>query len=198
MTPALLTHVAVLVPSVEKAARKLENLGVETQPIDEFPSDGTRECYIGSPRQSARLLLLEALSQGPYRRALQKRGPGLHHLGVQVANLEAYAEQLGQAGWLLHTRSLRSIRETQTAFFARPGTPFLLEAWEKAGKPSPASIEELRFPTLDLKFKNRVDSLGITNTRVTWAPSSDPAAISLKIIGPELSCELEIHELTQA
>ena len=90
MTDAQLSpidHVAVLVADLEAALRDLTPLGLETGPIEEFPSEGTRECYLGRSDQSAKLLLLTPHGDaGPYARALARRGPGLHHVGLRAAS----------------------------------------------------------------------------------------------------------------
>src|SRR5688572_10707086 len=130
MIQSQLTHVAFLVRSLADSARTIESHRLKPNPFEEFEHEGTSECYFGPDDQSARLLMVEAILDGPYRRALLKRGPGLHHLGVDVVDLEAYAEQLASAGWLLHPKSLTTIAKQRTAYFARPQTPFLVEARE--------------------------------------------------------------------
>ncbi len=172
MIPATLTHVAVLVRSLDQAVAHIASLGLKINPFEEFEHEGTRECYIGLPQHHARLLLLEAIKDGPYRRALIKRGPGLHHIGVTVPNLEDYADQLGSAGWLLHTRSLATVRKQQTAYFARPKIPYLVEAWEHPSSVGPASIEHLQLSDLDGTLAARTQALGITNTIISAAGSS--------------------------
>ncbi len=77
-----LDHVALLCTSIESslqtlAARLPRNALGSFAPgkIETFPSEGTRECYIGKKGNGgARLLLMEAVgSSGPYARALAKR-----------------------------------------------------------------------------------------------------------------------------
>lgn len=77
-----LDHVALLCSSVKSSLRTLASLlpaeaaGLFTPgKIETFPSEGTRECYIGKNKGGgARLLLIEAVGvDGPYARALAKR-----------------------------------------------------------------------------------------------------------------------------
>ena len=89
-----LDHVAVLVRSIEESVEQLAGLLGAAMPvpgeIEEFPGEGTRECYLeGANGNTCRLLLMQALTLdgGPYARAMAKRGPGLHHIGVHVAAL---------------------------------------------------------------------------------------------------------------
>lgn len=119
-----LDHVGVLVADVAAAVPIASTrLQFEAGPVESFPGEGTRECYLGSG--PARLLLLEAAGPGPYQRALEKRGPGLHHVAYRFAGpLEASLPLL--PGWLLHPHSLASMPQG-TLWLARPGVPLLLE-----------------------------------------------------------------------
>ena len=81
------SHVAVLVPSVRKAADYLRQLKFEIGEEETF--EETREIYVqGNLRNS--LLLMEAKDTGSYRRAFEKRGPGIHHLAIDVLDLEEF------------------------------------------------------------------------------------------------------------
>ena len=133
---AVVDHVALLVGSVEAARDRVAGLGIPAGPIEEFPGEGTRECYMGDPTLSGRLLLMQSGGPGPYDRAFRARGRGLHHLGLAVPDLDAYVAGLAGSGWFLLPQSLRTIRDTQTAWLARSGVPTLLEvaadsAWER-------------------------------------------------------------------
>jgi len=122
------SHVAVLVPSVRKAAKYLEGLKFEIGEEEVF--EETREVYVqGSERNP--LLLMEAKGAGSYQRALKKRGPGVHHLAVDVLDIEEFLNSLSGSGWLLHLNSLKSLKNHRTAYLARPGFPALIEVQEK-------------------------------------------------------------------
>jgi hypothetical protein len=123
-------HVAVLVPSVLKAANYLAKFGFQIGKEAEWDGEGTKEIYIERDRANA-LLLMEPIKPGAYQRAMFKRGPGLHHLAIDVLNLESYLESLVGSGWLLHPRSIRTIKQSQTAYLARPGFPALIEVQER-------------------------------------------------------------------
>lgn len=142
-----LDHVALLVASVEGARARCLELGLVAGEIEAFEGEGTRECYVGGPSQSARLLLCEATDpDGPYGRALRKRGPGLHHIALNVSNLNDYIEDLGGSGWLLLPQSLRTIRDGKTAWLARPGIPFLVEVHERSRAARPPFVTKLEVP----------------------------------------------------
>jgi len=80
--PAKINHIAFLVNSVEKAAAIPDLAPFFKGPAETWEGEGTLEIYVGPPEATARLLLMEAVKDGAYRRALQKRGPGLHHIAI--------------------------------------------------------------------------------------------------------------------
>ena len=124
---AALNHVALLLPSVRQAASILEKAGLPIGPEEQWDGEGTREIYVGGPGQGGRLLLMQPVKEGAYARAMAKRGPGLHHIAIDVPELEEFIRGLSGSGWYLHPSSLQSIRKTQTAWLARPGMPTLIE-----------------------------------------------------------------------
>ncbi|MDD4976749.1 MAG: VOC family protein [Bacteriovorax sp.] len=126
MSKIQLSHVALLVPSVRKAADYLRKFDFQIGKEEEFEGEGTREIYVEGHKPNS-LLLMEPLAKGPYHRALHKRGPGVHHIAIDVLNLELYLESIASSGWLLHPMSIKTIKEAHTAYLARPGFPALIE-----------------------------------------------------------------------
>jgi len=123
----------VLVPSAKSAAAVCKAWEWELGPVEDFPSEGTREIYVGPSASHARLLLMEAIGPGPYRNALDKRGPGLHHVAVDVASIDDYVASLAGSGWLLHPASLHTVAHRKTVYLARPGLGALIEV-QQPGK----------------------------------------------------------------
>lgn len=122
------SHVAILVPSVLQAADFLRQFDFEIGDEEIFAE--TREIYVqGSERNS--LLLMEARDTGSYRRAMKKRGPGVHHLAIDVLDIDGFLASISGSGWLLHLNSLQAIKDQRTAYLARPGFPALIEVQEK-------------------------------------------------------------------
>lgn len=160
MAPVL-SHVAVLVPSVRAAAARCQAEGWELGPIEEFPGEGTREVYVGPPGSEGRLLFMEAIGPGPYRRALEKRGPGLHHVAVDVASLDDLVASLAGAGWLLHPASLGTLAR-KTVYLARPGLGALIEvqAVEALEPGRPRFVAEVSIAGAR-EHQPRVDALGV-------------------------------------
>lgn len=148
--PAKISHIAFLVKSVEQAASVPELTPFFKGPAETWEGEGTLEIYVGPPGATARLLLMEAVKDGAYRRALQKRGPGLHHIAIDVLDLENFVADLSGSGWLLHPQSLRTIKKSKTAYLARPGIPTLIEVQEREQFP-----EGLQFiETVELPWPN--------------------------------------------
>mgnify|MGYP001178221085 CR=1 FL=1 len=124
------SHVAILVPSARKAAERLRSEGFQVGPEETWDGEGTREIYIEKDRCNS-LLLMEAIKPGAYQRALEKRGPGLHHLAIDVLDIESFLDSLTDSGWLLHPKSLHTLKKVQVAYLARPGFPGLIEVQQK-------------------------------------------------------------------
>ncbi|MCB0413124.1 MAG: VOC family protein [Bdellovibrionales bacterium] len=126
-----LNHVAFLVSNIESALEAVSFPNDLLGKIEEFPSEGTRELYIGKDNQMGRLLLMEAIGDGPYKSALEKRGPGLHHIALDVENVDTYVGQLTGSGWLMHPASLKFYNHNRQVYLSRPATPVLMEIQER-------------------------------------------------------------------
>lgn len=141
-----LDHAAVLVRSIENSAALLSGLLGADMPsaneIEEFEGEGTRELYLGDfDKQSGLLLLMQALDpagEAPYARALAKRGPGLHHLGMHVSDLAGMVgEAADLSGWSSvgvldrHAEFCRGCKKTEWLFCR--GVPTLLEVSQASG-----------------------------------------------------------------
>ncbi len=139
-------HVALLVPSVRKAADFLRRFEFQIGPEEEFDGEGTREIYVEFGRSNA-LLLLEPFKPGAYQRAMEKRGPGLHHLAIDVSNLDQFLASLPEGGWSLHQISSKTIEKTRTAWLYRRGFPSLIEVHEREKLNSaPLFVNKLTLP----------------------------------------------------
>lgn len=125
----LVDHIAVLVSDLEQTVSSLPNR-CTVHPAEFHPGEGTSERYItfGDPGTPS-LLLMEAVSPGPYSRALSRRGPGLHHLGCVCSNTrKTIANTKGNL--LLHPASLETVK-SGVIWLCRPGLPFLIELMER-------------------------------------------------------------------
>ena len=154
----MIDHVAFLVRNIEEV---LERLDLEpVGPIESFPSEGTREVYLGDEGRSARLLLMQPLGEaGPYARALRKRGPGLHHVALRTASIDAFLNE-STAGWLMHPSSFET-RAHGTIWMARPGIGTLLEVVEQAKPLSGARVVERVEVPAPPELMRSLDGLGV-------------------------------------
>jgi len=168
------SHVAVLVPSVRRAADYLKQFNFKIGEVEEF--EETREIYIQGIEKNS-LLLMEAKESGSYQKALAKRGPGLHHLAIDVLDLEKFLDSLSGSGWLLHLNSLKSIKSYQTAYLARPGFPALIEAQEKKKlMAGPLFVEEISLK-FDTGHTGLIKSVGLEQI---LKPSTGKSSLTLQ------------------
>ncbi len=149
-----ITHIALLVPSAEKAADVALRAGFSVGPTEDFEGEGTREIYVGGFDHDTTLLLMEPIKDGAYARSMVKRGPGLHHIAIDVLSIDEFIAGISSTGWLLHPKSLHTIKKTQTAFLARPGFPMLVEVQErKSIEAKPLFIQRMALPLNEANTK---------------------------------------------
>lgn len=127
-----INHVALVLPDVESTASVLKKYNFKVGEVDLFESMGTKEIYIESEK-SASLLLIQPTKEGSYQRSLEKRGPSLHHIAIDVLNIDQFLNGIVESGWLLHPNSLWSIKDLSVAWLVRPGFPALIEVTEVKG-----------------------------------------------------------------
>ena len=141
------SHVALLLPSVEASAAFLRAQGIETEAPEAFDSEGTKEIYVGSyAKQSGLLLLLEPISPGPYERAMTKRGPSLHHIAIDVHDVEGFSLMAQKQGWKLHAASEKTMAY-QTVWLFLKGVPTLIEVHQKKELSSkPKKVSKIEIP----------------------------------------------------
>ena len=145
---AALHHVAILVESIESTLRRNSFPAEELGAIEEFPSEGTRELYIGQPVMG-RILLMQAIGSGPYQRAFEKRGQGLHHVGLDIERLDEFVGLVSGSGWYLHPASLDSYNKKKQVYLCRPGVPILMEIQERQIFPDDDYfVQKVEFPFL--------------------------------------------------
>ena len=128
---SVLNHVAILVESLESVVEKNIFDTSLLGEIEEFPKEGTRELYIGLNHQMGRILLMQAHGPGAYENALKKRGPGLHHIAIDVLNIDEFVASLSGSGWLLHPKSLEFYKSHKQVYLNRPGVAALIEVQER-------------------------------------------------------------------
>lgn len=168
-------HVALVVEHLEPVIGRLDHVADQVGTIEDFPTDGSREIYVGAG--AARLLIIEpTTAASPYARALATRGPGLHHVGLHTADLDTFLQEVRR--WLLHPVSARTIPRVDTAWLARPGVPTLVEVYESEPVEADPFVSAIEVPA-DL------DGLAPTG----GLTPSDDSAVWLTIAGRRMSVD---------
>jgi methylmalonyl-CoA epimerase len=142
-------HVAIVVRDIEAALRFYrDTLGVEPSRILDFPSEGVKIAFLplGGPGGSE-IELLEPLDPaGGVARFLEKRGEGLHHLCLEVENIDVALAELTAAGAAALDTEPRPTAEGRGIFLHPKGTGgVLLELVQRAdsaedAKSAPPSV----------------------------------------------------------
>ena len=91
-------HIAVAVRSVEEASRFFEQvLGLRCERTEVVETEKTKVAFF--PLGETEIELVEGIGKGnPLERFLEKRGEGIHHICLEVANLDETMGQLREAG----------------------------------------------------------------------------------------------------
>jgi methylmalonyl-CoA/ethylmalonyl-CoA epimerase len=138
-----LSHLGVAVESIDEALRFWrDTLGLDLAGMETVEEQGVRVAFLPiGPAGGSRLELLEATSsETPVGRFLTRRGPGIHHLCLEVDDLAAMLDRLKDAGVpLLDTEPRRGAEGALVAFVHPRGTGgILLELTQpRAAPPMP-------------------------------------------------------------
>jgi methylmalonyl-CoA epimerase len=127
-------HLGIAVKAVADAAKMYEQvLGLKVTSTDQVDDQGVRVAMLDIGE--SRFELLEAIRpDSPIGKFVAKRGEGLHHIAVQVDDIEASLAQLKAAGVRLIDQAPRKgAHNTRVAFIHPAGTHgVLLELVEHA------------------------------------------------------------------
>ncbi|MFH2055165.1 MAG: methylmalonyl-CoA epimerase [bacterium] len=117
-----INHIAIAVPDLEAAREKYATLfGVQPGEIETVADQQVRLCFfeVGDSR-------IELISPLPENKGvngfLEKRGPGLHHICLEVDNLEAALEHYKAAGLRLIDERPRVGAGGHRIAFVHPGS----------------------------------------------------------------------------
>lgn len=134
MNPSI-HHVAIVVRDLDAALKFYRDaLGLEMTERREAPEEGVEIAFL--PAGEGEIELLRPLSdEGGIARFLEKRGEGLHHVCLAVADVEAAMERLQAAGAQLLSEEPRvNVHGTRYVFVHPKSTHgVLLELYEAAG-----------------------------------------------------------------
>jgi methylmalonyl-CoA epimerase len=93
-----INHIGLATASIEDALRVFgDGLGIEAAGGEDIPGDMTRVTF--APLGESRLEFLEPINgEGPVQKFLEKRGPGIHHICLEVEDLPGILERLRSLG----------------------------------------------------------------------------------------------------
>ena len=126
-------HLAIVVDDVEKALTFWrDGLGLEVLHVEEVPEQGAEVTFLAIGDQKVELVKPIDDESGTAR-FLDKRGPGMHHIALEVENIESSLEHLGAAGIrLIHDEPVVGAGGRRIAFIHPESTQgVLVELYEK-------------------------------------------------------------------
>lgn len=113
-------HIGIAVRSIDRALELYRDvLGAEPSRRVVVAQEGVEAAILpaGGPRIE---LLQPVAADSPIARFLEKRGEGIHHIAVQVADLEAAADAARRSGRRLVTDEIRIGAENYRYVFVHP------------------------------------------------------------------------------
>jgi methylmalonyl-CoA/ethylmalonyl-CoA epimerase len=127
-------HIAVVTPDLEEARRFwVDGLGLDLGRVESVPEEAVDIAFL--PVGDSEIELLQPTDpESGVAKYLAKRGPGMHHLCLEVDDVEATLERLRSAGIPLITETAKVNHEGKKYAFVHPkGTGgVLVELYELA------------------------------------------------------------------
>ena len=127
MTEPLLTeidHVAIAVPDLEEAiAYYRETFGATVDHREVVESDGVEEALL-KVADSYIQLLTPIRDDSPVAKYLEKKGPGLHHVGYRVADCSVALQSVKDHGGKVIDQAPRPGSRGTTVAFVHPKSAF--------------------------------------------------------------------------
>ena len=119
---ARLDHIGIAVANLDEAlAFYRDALGLEIDPPEDVPSQRVRARFI--PLGDSALELLEATADdSPIAKYLTKRGPGLHHVTLEVEDITEALRELKERGVRLIDERPRSGAHNSLVAFIHPSS----------------------------------------------------------------------------
>jgi methylmalonyl-CoA epimerase len=134
-------HVAIIVRNIEQAlVFYRDTLGIMPGEIKEVPGEQVRIAFLpmGGPGGSEIELIEPTSPDSSLARFLEKRGEGLHHICLEVADIDASLRELREKGAQVLDQEPRQAAEGRAIFLHPRGTNgVLLELIERDISPMP-------------------------------------------------------------
>ena len=133
--PRRIDHVAIIVRSIEQALTFYrDTLGIEPSEIKEVPTEQVRIAFLplGGPGGSEIELIEPTTPDSSLVKFLEKRGEGLHHICLEVDDIDAALQEMKDKGAPVLDQQPRIAAEGRAIFLHPRGTNgVLLELIEK-------------------------------------------------------------------
>jgi methylmalonyl-CoA epimerase len=133
--PKRIDHVAIIVRNIEQAlVFYRDTLGIPSGKIKEVPSEQVRIAFLpmGGPGGSEIELIEPTSPHSSLAKALEKRGEGLHHICLEVENIDEALQEMRDKGAPVLDEQPRIAAEGRAIFLHPKGTNgVLLELIEK-------------------------------------------------------------------
>lgn len=99
-------HIGIAVESIEKVSKFYKDINLEICHTEEVKDQQVKAAMIAIGE--SRIELLESLSpEGPIGKFIAKKGPSIHHIALQVENLEEKLKELEEKGYALIDKTPR-------------------------------------------------------------------------------------------
>src|SRR5438874_1557042 len=133
--PKRIDHVAIIVRSIEQAlVFYRDTLGITPSEIKEVPTEQVRIAFLpmGGPGGSEIELIEPTTPDSSLARFLEKRGEGLHHICLEVEDIDAALVELQEKGAPVLDKQPRIAAEGRAIFIhPRAANGVLLELVER-------------------------------------------------------------------
>ena len=133
--PERIDHVAIIVRDIEQALHFYrDTLGITPREIKDVPTEQVRIAFLpmGGPNGSEIELIQPTVSESSLTKFLEKRGEGLHHICLEVDDIDAALQDLQTKGASVLDKQPRIAAEGRAIFLHPKGTNgVLLELIEK-------------------------------------------------------------------
>ena len=117
-------HVGIAVKSLEREKFWNQYLNLETEEYKEIPDQKVKIAFI--PVGETKIELLEPLGEGAVSKFLEKKGEGIHHIAIEVEDIEAVLAQMKKEGVTLIDETPRQGAEGKIAFIHPKSTGGIL------------------------------------------------------------------------
>jgi len=126
-----INHIGIAVNSIEDAVKVYTDvLGLKLKAIEVVKAQKVKTAII--PVGESKIELIESTDpEGPIAKHIERRGEGLHHLALEVSDIQSALETLRKKGIPLVDEKPRiGVEDTKVAFLHPKGTKVLIELVE--------------------------------------------------------------------